>query len=346
MPITNKGITITNKTYKLPNAKHMFIKRKIHLIVKFCLLLLSVHAQPQEEKSKFRIVGYYSLKSAMEVDLKKVPFDRLTHINLYFLNPDTVGNFNQDFTAIIPFIKAAHRNNVKVIPSIAGGGQHTYYHDLLKDDKRAKFINDLLQIALKYDFDGIDVDIEGSDIDENYETFAVELAGVLKTHNKLITAAIAVFYKDVLSDKALEQYDFVNIMSYDHTGPWAPGKPGPHSTYDQAVKDLDYFGTVRKIPKEKMVLGVPFYGYGFGPTLTSPPISLNYGQIMDQFPEAGFTDSIVMPAGAIMYYNGIGTIKKKTALAKEKASGIMIWQVLGDAPGDKSLLKAINDEIL
>jgi hypothetical protein len=44
-----------------------------------------------------------------------------------------------------------------------------------------------------------------------------------------------------------------------------------------------------------------------------------------------------------MYYNGIPTIKQKTALAKEKASGIMIWQILGDAPGPKSLLGAINE---
>ena len=50
-----------------------------------------------------------------------------------------------------------------------------------------------------------------------------------------------------------------------------------------------------------------------------------------------------MPEGKILYYNGIPTIKQKTALAKEKASGIMIWQVKGDAKGNLSLLKAINE---
>ncbi|MGI6340346.1 MAG: hypothetical protein ACOXZV_13355 [Bacteroidales bacterium] len=29
------------------------------------------------------------------------------------------------------------------------------------------------------------------------------------------------------------------------------------------MEDLDYFGNVRNIPKEKLVLGVPLYGYGF-----------------------------------------------------------------------------------
>ncbi len=306
-------------------------------------LFLPFQGQSQSKSKKYKIVGYYSLRAAMNADLKTVPFKQLTHINLSFLNPDTLGNFNQDLSALVPFIKAAHRQGVKVLPSIAGGGKHEYYHRLLKDDKRAKLINDLLLLTLKYDFDGIDVDIEGSDIDENYENFVVGLASALKPHNKLITSAIAIFYKDQLSDRALAQYDFVNLMSYDHTGPWTPSKPGPHSTYEHAVADMDYFLTERNIPKEKMVLGVGFYGYGFGPELNSPASSMNYGQIVKTFPGAEKADQWSMPDGKIMYYNGAETMRKKALLAKEKASGIMIWQILGDAPGDKSLLKVIND---
>lgn len=315
------------------------------LLLALCSMQFVAKGQSNNDSSQFRIVGYYSLKVAMTTDPSTVPFDQVTHINLYFLNPDSAGNFNQDFSTLVPFIKAAHAKKIKVLFSIAGGGPHSYYHALLKDDKRPKLINDLLKIAMKYDFDGIDVDIEGSDIDENYENFAIELANALRPHNKLITAAIAVFYKDVLSDKALAQYDFVNVMSYDHTGPWAPQKPGPHSTYDQAVADLDYFRIVRNIPKTKIGLGVPFYGYGFGPQLTSTPSSMSYCQILAEFPYAYSSDTLLMPGGAILYYNGIQTIRKKTELAKEKASGIMIWQLLGDAPGEESLLKAINKEV-
>ena len=319
------------------------MKPKVYLVI-IASVMLAYQSRAQKNKSAFKIVGYYSLQSALVADLTKVPFNRLTHINLFFLNPDTLGNFDQDLSAIVLFIKAAHDNNVKVLPSIAGGGKHEYYHNLLKDDKRNKFVQDLLQIVLKYDFDGIDVDIEGSDIDNNYEKLAVDLAKAFKPHKKLVTSAIAVFYKDVLTDKALAQYDFMNIMSYDHTGPWTPSKPGPHSTYDHAVADLDYFHTVRKIPKEKMVLGVGFYGYGFGPTLTSQATSMNFGDILTKFPGSENFDQLNLPDSSVMYYNGIPTIRKKTALAKEKASGIMIWQILGDAAGETSLLQAINEE--
>lgn len=308
------------------------------------LVILTTSSGAQQTDRSFKIVGYYSLKSAATADLSTVPFDKMTHINMYFLNPDSLGTFNFDFNTITPFIKAAHDHHVKVLPSIAGGGKHPYYRELLKDGKREKLVNDLLQIVLTNNFDGIDVDIEGTDIDENYESFAVDLAKAFKPHNKLVTSAIAIFYKDQLSDRALAQYDFVNIMSYDHTGPWTPSRPGPHSTYDHAVADLDYFHNIRKIPKEKMVLGVGFYGYGFGPAVTSPATSMNFREIVVKFPGAESVDQLNLQDSAIMYYNGIPTIKKKTALAKQMASGIMIWQISGDAVGEKSLLQAINDE--
>ena len=50
-----------------------------------------------------------------------------------------------------------------------------------------------------------------------------------------------------------------------------------------------------------------------------------------------------MPGGQTIYYYGIPTIRRKSGLAMEKASGIMIWQILGDAPNDLSLLRAINE---
>jgi GH18 family chitinase len=275
-------------------------------------------------------------------DFSKIPFKRLTHVNLFFLNPDTLGNFIRDYSALEPFIIKAHQKNVKVLFSIGGGSEHPYYHKLLQDDKRAIFIQNLLSMVLRYNLDGIDVDLEGSDIDTNYEAFVLELANSLKLQQKLITSAIAVYYKDQLPDKALAQYDFVNVMVYDRTGPWRPEVPGQHSSYADAVEDLDYFATERKIPREKMTLGLPFYGYGFGPEITSPVKSMDFNQIVSEFPGSESVDQWKNKDGNIMYYNGIPTIKKKTELAKEKASGIMIWQLEGDARGSKSLLKAIN----
>ena len=296
----------------------------------------------QSDRSTFRVIGYYSLRAATTADPAAVPFDRLTHLNLSFLNPTPAGEYTQNLPALAPFIAAAHARGVKVLASIGGGGDHSYYHALLADDRRRAFVDRLVGLAVEHQLDGIDVDLEGGDIGTAYEPFVVELGRTLRRHGKLMTSAIAVFYKDQLTDRALAQYDFVNVMSYDHTGPWRPERPGPHSTFDHAVEALEYFGATRNIPRERLVLGVPFYGYGYGPELSSPAVTMTYKEIVAAFPGAEQVDEWKMPGGKTIYYNGLPTIRRKTTLAMEKASGIMIWQILGDAPNDLSLLAAIN----
>jgi chitinase len=313
----------------------------------FTFLLLGFLVSPlqSQSKSEFRIVGYYYLHDLMS-NPNKIPFklNRLTHINLAFLAPDSSGKFNQDLSTIKPFIRRAHKDNVKVLFSIGGGESNPYYRTLLLDDRRPLLIRNLLSIVLEYNLDGIDVDIENSDLNDNYEAFVVELASALRLHQKLITAAVQFVPESVnrYSDKALEQFDFINIMSYDHIY----RKPAVHSSIANSIADIEIYATGRRIPKEKLTLGVPFYGYLYGPDITGRPYrpSMNYKDIVSEYPHAATTDSVInMEGGNSVFYNGIPTIKQKTTLAKEKTSGIMIWQLGGDANGSKSLLKAIYD---
>lgn len=305
-------------------------------------ILFPATAQKRNKIIPFKIVGYYFLNAALrntvQNDSSYAFLNKITHLNIAFINPDSSGNFSNAI-AIDTLIKKAHQKNVKVLVSIAGGGTHSYYSALLERGNRKMFIDNLISLTERYNLDGIDVDIEGNDIDKNYEKFVVELATSLKSINKLITAAIATAYKDKLSDRALKQFDFVNIMSYDRTGPWRPQDAGDPSPYSMAVNDLDYWHNKRKISKKKLNLGLPFYGYGFG-NADSPVISMDYKQISSLYPDAS-SDTIHFPGNIIMYYNNLATIKKKTLLAMKKGGGVMIWQLLGDGDGDKSLLNAI-----
>ncbi len=225
--------------------------------------------------------------------------------------------------------------------SIGGGGAPKYYPSFLIGEKKTKLIADLVKLAVESNLDGIDVDLEGDLIDANYENFVIDLAGQLKLKNKMITAAIATVYKDQFTDKALSQFDFVNIMSYDRTGPWNLAKPGPHAPYDMAVEDVEYWNKTRGIVKEKLCLGVPFYGYGFG---GAAPESISWKNLLVNYPGAIQMDEFNVNGGT-MYYNGIPTIRKKATLALEKTGGIMIWQLLQDGNGPQSLLGNIHDVI-
>ncbi len=310
------------------------------LLISSTLLSQSKNKRPQ---TPFKVVGYYFLNSAIRdtvhADSSYLFLNKITHLNIAFINPDSTGSFSQHL-AIDTLIKKAHKKNVKVLASIAGGGSHPYYAILLQNDKRKLLVDNLVSFIKRYDLDGIDVDLEGTDIDNNYENFVIELARSLKPLKKMVTAAIATAYKDQLPDKALKQFDFVSIMSYDRTGPWSPQRPGDHSPYTMAVEDLDYWHKKRSIPKEKLVLGLPFYGYGFG-ALDSSVVSMDYNQIASIYPDNPL-DTLSLPGNVLMYYNNIPTIKKKTELAIKNAGGVMIWQLLGDSPGENSLLSAID----
>lgn len=320
---------------------NMKIKWLLPIMV-FLLLSPKMFGQIKSADTSFKIVGYYFLGSAQHDSIPDTTYSflkKITHLNVAFINPDSSGNFNEQFP-IDDLIDKAHKQNVKVLASIAGGGSHSYYHSLLEEKNRKSFINKLMSVIGTYHFDGVDVDIEGEDIDSNYEKFVIELSAVLKEKKLLITAAISTGTKDLLTDKALNQFDFVNIMSYDLKGPWQPEYPGNHSPYFMAVDDLNYWHNVRNIPKEKLVLGLPFYGYGFG-AVDSPVVSMSYKKLSSLYPE-NLSDTIILPGNVVMYYNNMATIKEKTELAKEKAGGVMIWQLSGDAPSEKSLLNVID----
>jgi chitinase len=287
--------------------------------------------------TRFKVIGYLPNRTDVLAAANQVDFAKITHLYIAFINPDSAGNLTRTEN-LKEVATLAHSKNVKIMASIGGGGAPKYYPAFLIGEKKTKLINDLVNLAVTNDLDGIDVDLEGALIDANYENFVIDLAVALRQKNKMITAAIATVYKNQFTDKALAQFDFVNIMSYDRTGPWRPDRPGPHAPYSMAEEDLKYWLETRKIPKEKLTLGVPFYGYGFGGTA---PESMSYKNILRQYPDSVNQDQMHLNGGMV-YYNGLATIKKKTELALEKVGGVMIWQLLQDSTGVKSLLGGID----
>jgi chitinase len=267
-----------------------------------------------------------------------MPWAKMTHLNLAFATPSgntftIAGNGDPSIAAIV---NAAHANGVKVLIAIGGanGGSDQIAAQYTPGNVDG-FVNNLVSWVNAENLDGVDVDIEGDPVNGDYGPFVDKLVAKLRPSGKLVTAALGQWYGDRVPASAYATFDFINLMSYDHCGNWTP--PCEHASMDWANKDLAFFKA--KLPADKIVFGVPFYGYCWG--TGCPASSMTYAEIIAKWP--GASDYYVN-GGITVSYNTSATIVAKTQLSKSYG-GIMIWEIGQDASGDQSLMKAIGNNL-
>lgn len=290
----------------------------------------------------FKVVGYFpTYRFSWLTDIE---FDRVTHVNIAFANPDSTGALSCSGANIEPAVSTAHQHGCQVFVSLAGGylttAQENTWNYLAQPANRPGFIAKIVQYVQAHNLDGVDVDLEWQYVQSWYSPFIVELKTALAAHGYPLSAALPGNYRyPTITNTALASFDWVNMMIYDLTGPWDPSNPGQHSPYSWAVSCVQYWKN-QNVPAQKLTLGVPFYGYDFGAT---PVSSFTYRGIVNQNPANAYLDQTAMK-----YWNGIPTIQAKTHLALNEVGGIMIWELGEDAFGGNkqySLLKAIDDVI-
>ncbi len=315
-----------------------------------CLLTMVLSSCERESPSsgvdiyipddQFKVVGY--LSGGFD-QMDQLELDKLTYLNLAFANPDQEGNLvfgrNVDIRSVV---KKGHEHGLKVFVSLAGGGRPdtTLWKSILSPNNRPGFISSILNFVEQNNLDGVDVDIEWNllpAIGDLYTPFVIGLKTALHEKGKGITTALgATGLHDAVSQQSLEAYDFINVMVYDKTGMWRPEDIGQHSPYSYAEEAIEYWTGERNISPDRIVLGVPFYGFDFTP----PARYISFSELIEEDPANAYRDSV-----DLKYFNGIPTMVKKAELAKKKLGGIMIWEISYDTPGDMSLLRAIDQTI-
>ncbi len=142
--------------------------------------------------------------------------------------------------------------------------------------------NDVTPILTKYEFTDLNLDIESfRDASESarrsYITFLSEVKKRLRTVTLTVELTPTALIRSRLEDPKVlgEIADTVILMAYDYTysgsfvsGPVAPFGGAGEVRVQDAVLSLNR--AVNLIPKEKLVLGIPLYGYEWD-TLSSVP---------------------------------------------------------------------------
>ncbi|WP_295073502.1 glycosyl hydrolase family 18 protein [Ruminococcus sp.] len=302
-------------------------------------LAVPTYSAVAESKSQHRIVGYlpdWNYRPFSNLDLSQ-----LTHINIAFCNPDENGTIYCDIPEdeLKSIIAKAHSHDVEVFAALGGGGGcDGYLQHLDTPEEREAFNTNIMDYCDSYAFDGIDLDIElgsSNNIWNYYGDWCAELRTLCDTRDMKMSTATAQWVAEKVSPETFALFDFVNVMAYDNDE-----DKYSHASYEYSVECLDYFSQKKKIPSEKLVLGVPFYGRGYTSDGELDWNSyMSFGDIVSKGSEYYSADKYNG-----ITYNGAETIAKKAELAKNYG-GIMIWELTQDAKGEKSLLKVINDTL-
>ncbi|XP_066963997.1 LOW QUALITY PROTEIN: acidic mammalian chitinase-like [Macrobrachium rosenbergii] len=185
------------------------------------------------------------------------------------------------------FTKLKEKNiYLKTILGVGGWNEgSTKYSEMAADPaKRKIFIDSTITLLKKHDFDGLDMDWEyptqrGGNPEDyvNYISLLKELSEALHAEGMILTAAVSAGKATIdpaYNIPEMSKYlDVINLMTYDLHGSWEPYAhhhsilyAHPNDTGETLWLNQDFavnYWLEKGAPKEKMVLGVPFYGRTF-----------------------------------------------------------------------------------
>ena len=172
----------------------------------------------------------------------------------------------------------AREAGVPLLPLVANPGfdrrtAHLLLHNVAAQERAAQA---LAARAAAEHYLGWQLDFEGLDpADEPaYTRFVTRVAQLLHRQHRLVSVAVVPRFADNYPSRSPEGFftgewgaaydyrglgrvcDFVVLMAYDQHTPLTP--PGPVAGYDWTKAALLY--ALDRVPAEKLVLGVPFYG--------------------------------------------------------------------------------------
>ncbi|MGD9566956.1 MAG: glycosyl hydrolase family 18 protein [Sedimentibacter sp.] len=348
--------------------------------------------------SNSKIIGYYpAWKSYSGFTPDKLDVTKLSHINYAFAyigqdNKIKLGYPDKDPENFKELNNFKNTNpDLKILISVGGWNWSGQFSDTASTDaSRDAFAKSCVEFMVKYEIDGVDLDWEypvggglptNSKRPEDKQNFTLLLKEIrekldeqeLKDNKQyLLTIAggASQYYLNNIEPVKIQEYvDFVNIMTYDLHGPWdsysdfnAPlyNKGGASPQYEISVDSSVDSWVNAGFSKDKLVVGVPFYGYmyqvnndlGYGLLQKfSQGKALNYSSIKTNYLnnheyERHYDSESMVPwlydGSTFISYDDPQSMKAKAEYIKgEDLGGAMIWELSQDY--NNELLNSVYD---
>lgn len=255
---------------------------------------------------------------------------------LQFSNPTAEAAFNS-------FNSKTQGLDSKRLISIGSTGMPEMASD---PTNRLKFADTLRKFCRTHNYDGIDMDWESINNATDRDNFTALMKAIKNEIDTtdlefVITIGFGNYWLQWYENEALDCADFLQIMIYDQTGTWAQSPYGNHASMDH-FKQAETYWVGRGYSRNKLVMGLPYYGYKFEDENGGLATAVTYTEIMNQFPNAQPEDNLLIDGTGHYYFNGANLIKEKINYAKSEGfKGVFVWELAQDDPTSEKSLDAI-----
>ena len=325
--------------------------------------------------SQNKVVGYYPDWLESTLPPQNIKFENLTHIVHAFAWPESNGHISMYSGMLNPNLNnAVHNAGKKILLAFGGWGQSEGFAPMAADSVlRANFIDNVAELISQNNYDGIDLDWEfpvNITQGRNLTTLVEELREGFNLENPdwLITMAInsGSYYGQNFEYSLLANYlDWFSMMGYDFHGSWTAHAGHnaplyqPSNCFDGSSHNgINYLTITRQVPKQKLLLGVPFYGKEFNAAglyqSQSGVTDLSYTAIAPRINNSGWEyywdDVSKVPYlqntahTKVVTFEDTASIRVKCEYALDnQLSGMMIWALGQDIVGSSQpLLETIG----
>jgi len=249
-----------------PNGIYGYVQNK-YLGESYHMAMDSSYSEPEGEHSLLEapvLLGWHQVTVPKANDNLEQVVEHATGLNVisptWYRLTDTQGGISS--LADAGYVERAHAMGLQVWALIDNFDSSVDTYELLSSTAaRTALIENMMQEAATYGFDGWNLDFEtlASKTGVHYVQFIKELSvrcrkeGIILSVDNYVPAAYNAFY-------GIEEQgrfaDYVIIMAYDehYSGGNKAGSVASIGFLKKAVKD-----TLAMVPKEQIVMGVPFY---------------------------------------------------------------------------------------
>ncbi|HEX21621.1 MAG TPA: peptidoglycan-binding protein [Actinobacteria bacterium] len=260
-------------------------------------------------------------------------------------------------------INTARSQNQIILPTISNAFDGSRVVRVIRDPaKRGLLVNNIVSLVIQNNYHGIDIDFENVPAGDrgNFTAFIQELGRGLHAQGKLLSVTVMPKLSEPgnpnAGGSASQDYaaiaaaaDRVRIMAYDYH--YQSGQPGPIAPAEWVDRLLAFAVTV--IPKDKLELGVPTYGYDWAPTGgKTNGRAIIYGKAQQL--SAQFGQGIKVDAGSsspffnyeaggvthhVWFENAQSLSAKLDLVNKYDIAGIAIWSLGKEDPANWQVIK-------